>query len=187
MKKFFSLMLAFLLTVSLAGCAKKQTENSDTTSVKDASEILTTVWNSYAEENKFAAMGGDPNHSTDNAPGTFDVKDTESLRSLLIVPEDAAGLIDDAASLIHAMNANTFTGSAFHLSDPDNLNTFSDSLKESVLNNQWMCGFPEVFFLAQINDDYIVSAFGNADLIKYFKTQLTKQYPSSEILAEENL
>ena len=57
MKKFFSLMLAFLLTVSLAGCAKKQTENSDTTSVKDASEILTTVWNSYAEENKFAAMG----------------------------------------------------------------------------------------------------------------------------------
>ena len=177
MKKFFSLMLAFLLTVSLAGCAKKQTENSDTTSVKDASEILTTVWNSYAEENK----------STDNAPGTFDVKDTESLRSLLIVPEDDAGLIDDAASLIHAMNANTFTGSAFHLSDPDNLDTFSDSLKESVLNNQWMCGFPEVFFLAQINDDYIVSAFGNADLIKYFKTQLTKQYPSAEILAEENL
>ena len=37
------------------------------------------------------------------------------------------------------------------------------------------------------DSDYIVSAFGNADLIKYFKTQLTKQYPSAEILAEENL
>ena len=95
--------------------------------------------------------------------------------------------IDDAASLIHAMNANTFTGSAFHLSDPKTLNTFADSLKESILGNQWMCGFPEVLLLAQIGDDYVVSAFGNTDLINYFKTQLTDQYPSAVILTEENL
>ena len=143
MKKFLSILLAFLLTFSLAGCTKKQSSKEDT-SPKDALEILTTVWSSYSDDNKFQAMGGDYNNMTDNKPGKFDVSDTESLRSLLIVPEDSAGLIADAASLIHAMNANTFTGSAFHLSDPKTLNTFADSLKESILGNQWMCGFPEV-------------------------------------------
>ena len=186
MKKFLSILLAFLLAFSLAGCTKKQSSKEDT-SPKDALEILTTVWSSYSDDNKFQAMGGDYNNMTDNKPGKFDVSDTESLRSLLIVPEDAAGLIDDAASLIHAMNANTFTGAAFHLSDPKTLNTFADSLKESILGNQWMCGFPEVLLLAQIGDDYVVSAFVNTDLINYFKTQLTDQYPSAVILTEENL
>lgn len=186
MKKFLSILLACLLTFSLAGCAGKDTPKEEV-SVKDSLEILTTVWSSYSDDNKFPVMGGDYNNMTDNKPGKFDVSDTESLRSLLIVPEDAAGLIDDAASMMHAMNANTFTGAAFHLSDPKTVRTFSDSLKDSILNNQWMCGFPEVLLLAQIGDDYVVSAFGNADLMKTFKTQLKENYPAVSILAEENL
>ena len=43
MKKFLSILLAFLLTFSLAGCTKKQSSKEDT-SPKDALEILTTVW-----------------------------------------------------------------------------------------------------------------------------------------------
>ncbi len=186
MKKFLSILLSCLLTFSLAGCMSKQSEKNNV-SVKDALEILTTIWSSYSDDNKFQALGGDYSNMTDNAPGKFDINDTESLRSLLIVPEDATGLIDDAASLTHAMNANTFTGAAFHLSDSKNLDTFADSLKKAVLGNQWMCGFPEVLLLAQISDDYIISAFGNADLIKYFKTQLEDQYPSAIILTEEKL
>lgn len=186
MKKFLSILLACLLTFSLAGCAVKDTPKEEV-SVKDSLEILTTVWSSYPDDNKFPIMGGDYNNMTDNEPGKFNTDDKETLRSLLVVPEDAAGLIDDAASMMHAMNANTFTGAAFHLSDPKTVRTFSDSLKNSVLNNQWMCGFPEVLLLAQIGDDYVVSAFGNADLMKTFKTQLEENYPSISILAEENL
>ena len=92
-----NLQLAFLLTFSLAGCTKKQSSKEDT-SPKDALEILTTVWSSYSDDNKFQAMGGDYNNMTDNKPGKFDVSDTESLRSLLIVPEDSAGLIDDSCN-----------------------------------------------------------------------------------------
>ena len=78
MKKFLSILLAFLLTFSLAGCTKKQSSKEDT-SPKDALEILTTVWSSYSDDNKFQAMGGDYNNMTDNKPGKFDVSDTESL------------------------------------------------------------------------------------------------------------
>lgn len=186
MKKFLSILLACLLTFSLAGCAEKNTPKKET-SVKDSLEILTTVWSSYSDDNKFRIMGGDYNNMKDNEPGKFDVSDKESLRSLLIVPENAAELIDDASSMIHAMNANTFTSGAFHLSDPKTVRTFSDSLKDAILTNQWMCGFPEILLLAQIGDDYVVSAFGNAEMVNYFKTQLEEQYPSVSILAEENL
>ncbi len=186
MKKFLSIFLACFLIFSIAGCANNEPQKEET-SVKDSLAILTTVWSSYPDDSKFPVMGGDYNNMTESKPGKFDISDTESLRSLLVVSEDSAKLIDDAASLVHAMNANTFTGAAFHLSDPKNLSKFADSLKESVFGNQWMCGFPEVLLLAQIGDDYVVSAFGNAELIGVFKEQLKEQYPSVKILAEENL
>lgn len=186
MKKFLSILLACIFAFSLIGCTEKKAQNEEV-SIKDPLEILTTVWSSYSDDNKFQIMGGDYNNIKDNEPGKFDVSDKESLRSLLIVPDNAAGLIDDAASMIHAMNANTFTGAAFHLSDPKTVRTFSDSLKDAIRNNQWMCGFPEICLLVQIGDDYVVSAFGNAEMVNYFKTQLEEQYPSVSILAEENL
>ncbi|MDO4673515.1 MAG: hypothetical protein Q4A76_11445, partial [Porphyromonadaceae bacterium] len=106
-------------------------------------EILTKVWESYPDTDKFAVMGGDYNHMVENAPGEFDVNDKESLSSLLIVPDDAAAYLDQASSLIHAMNANTFTSAAFHIADAKNTEAFVSSLKDALLNNQWMCGFPE--------------------------------------------
>ena len=39
---------------------------------------------------------------------------------MLYIPAENVSMIDEAASLIHAMNANTFTGAAFHLTDAGN-------------------------------------------------------------------
>lgn len=190
MKKLLSFIVAFTLALSMTACGKEsgdQGSGKETIEVKDSLEILTKVWESYTEENKFPVTGGDYTNMTDNAPGKFDVTDKESLRSLLVVPEDAANLIDDAADMMHMMNANTFTGAAFHVKDKADVKTFEDSLKEAVLNNQWICGFPEKLILCQIGEQYVVSAFGNGEMIEYFKTQLQEQYPGVTVVAEESL
>ena len=169
------LVVTAALLFSFGGCGKNSSskeEGSESVQVKDALEILTNIWNGYDEDQKFPVAGGDYDNISDNAPGKFDVSNTEALRSILIVPEEAASMVDDGASMMHAMNANTFTGGA---------------LKEAVLNNQWMCGFPEEFIVYGVGDEYVVSAFGKSDTIGYFKEQLLKQYPSAEALVEESL
>lgn len=189
MRKLLSIILACFITCSLVGCSNTQNQDQPEKeeSVKNTLEILTKVWESYPDTDKFAATGGDYNHTVENAPGEFDINDKESLSFLLVVPDDAAAYLDQASSLMHAMNANTFTSAAFHITAAKNTETFVNSYKEALLNNQWMCGFPEQLLFVQINSDYVVSAFGNGEMIQTFKTALTKQYPSAKILAEENL
>lgn len=189
-KKIMMLVVTAALLFSFGGCGKNSSskeEGSESVQVKDALEILTNIWNGYAEDQKFPVAGGDYDNISDNAPGKFDVSNTEALRSILIVPEEAASMVDDGASIMHAMNANTFTGGAFHLTEAADRGEFTDALKEAVLNNQWMCGFPEEFIVYGVGDEYVVSAFGKSDTIGYFKEQLLKQYPSAEALVEESL
>ena len=189
-KKIMMLVVTAALLFSFGGCGKNSSskeEGSESVQVKDALEILTNIWNGYDEDQKFTVAGGDYDNISDNAPGKFDVSNTEALRSILIVPEEAASMVDDGASMMHAMNANTFTGGAFHLTEAADRGEFTDALKEAVLNNQWMCGFPEEFIVYGVGDEYVVSAFGKSDTIGYFKEQLLKQYPSAEALVEESL
>lgn len=189
-KKIMMLVVTAALLFSFGGCGKNfssKEEGSESVQVKDALEILTNIWNGYDEDQKFPVAGGDYDNISDNAPGKFDVSNTEALRSILIVPEEAASMVDDGASMMHAMNANTFTGGAFHLTEAADRGEFTDALKEAVLNNQWMCGFPEEFIVYGVGDEYVVSAFGKSDTIGYFKEQLLKQYPSAEALVEESL
>ena len=189
-KKIMMLVVTAALLFSFGGCGKNSSskeEGSESVQVKDALEILTNIWNGYDEDQKFPVAGGDYDNISDNAPGKFDVSNTEALRSILIVPEEAASMVDDGASMMHAMNANTFTGGAFHLTEAADRGEFTDALKEVVLNNQWMCGFPEEFIVYGVGDEYVVSAFGKSDTIGYFKEQLLKQYPSAEALVEESL
>ena len=189
-KKIMMLVVTAALLFSFGGCGKNSSskeEGSESVQVKDALEILTNIWNGYDEDQKFPVAGGDYDNISDNAPGKFDVSNTEALRSILIVPEEAASMVDDGASMMHAMNANTFTGGAFHLTEAADRGDFTDALKEAVLNNQWMCGFPEEFIVYGVGDEYVVSAFGKSDTIGYFKEQLLKQYPSAEALVEESL
>lgn len=189
-KKIMMLVVTAALLFSFGGCGKNSSskeEGSESVQVKDALEILTNIWNGYDEDQKFPVAGGDYDNISDNAPGKFDVSNTEALRSILIVPEEAASMVDDGASMMHAMNANTFTGGSFHLTEAADRGEFTDALKEAVLNNQWMCGFPEEFIVYGVGDEYVVSAFGKSDTIGYFKEQLLKQYPSAEALVEESL
>ena len=198
MKKLGVLGLSIIMVLGLVACGKDKTDDKNTTAtaevtteaaveITDSLEIFTTVWATYGDEEKFSIAGGDYNNSVMDAPGKFNATDLESLDSMLGVPVDAAAYIDDAASMMHMMNANTFTAGAYHIADATNQQAFCDSLKENIMNRQWMCGFPDTLIIVTIGDSYVVSAFGNAEIIETFKTKLTTEYPAATVLYQESL
>ncbi len=195
-KKITLFALSMTMLFGLTACGDKENKDNENTTIEtteeavnitDSLEILTTVWGTYGADEMFAIMGGDYNNMVNDAPGTFDVSDAESLDSILGVPADAASLIDGAASMVHMMNANTFTGGSYHLSDSANMEDFTAKLKDNIVNRQWMCGFPDTLIIVSIGDEYVVSAFGEAGIIENFKTKLSGVYPMCEVLYEENL
>lgn len=185
-KQFLIAAAACMLACVLGGCAS-QAPSEQEGAPESAVDALSAVWAQYSDDESFAVVGGDYAAMVEGAPGSCDVSDAASLKSILVVPEQDAALIDDAASLVHAMNANTFTAGAFHLADAANADGFIGSYEDAVMGNQWMCGFPEKLVVANLGNGYIVTMFGNGDLVENFKGKLVACYPSADVAVEEVL
>ena len=199
MKKLFALLLATLMLVAFTACGNETTEptNDDTAATTTTApapeaepapaplEVLNTVWNNYDEANKFFAMGGDYGTLVENAPGAVDVTNYDNFGGLLVCPAEAAGMIDDAASLVHSMNANTFTGAAYHLADASNKDAFVTAMQDAINGNQWMCGFPDKLIIAVVGGEYVLLTFGVNDAINPFETKLAAAYPDAVIAYNE--
>ncbi|MBQ8526905.1 MAG: hypothetical protein IJ429_00400 [Lachnospiraceae bacterium] len=169
------------------GAEEQETQDAESADV-DSTSILSDVWATYGEDEKFYGMGGDMNNMVENAPGLFSLEDKDALAATLLVQSDAAGMIDEAASFVHGMNLNTFTGAAYHLTDPADKQAFADSMKNTILNNQWMCGSPDQYVIYSVSDDYVVVAFGAIDIMKVFKEKfMTVHGDVTEVLYEENV
>ena len=149
-----------------------------------ASKVLNNIWALYTEDTKFFAMGGDYNAMVDGAAGVVDLAATDFLNVSLIVPEAELANIAEAASLLHAMNANTFTGAAYVLAEGADQAAFVAAMQTAIQGNQWMCGFPETLLIAKC-DGAIVVAFGNGEVMTVFNTNLTTAYAEAEILVNE--
>ena len=190
MKKFIILLLSIFLAMSLAACGNKtdSRDSSGKTEIKDAKELLTTVWNSYEEDEKFAIAGGDmtEENMTEDAPGTFGITDADELDRMLGFPAADAEKIDNAASIMHMMNANTFTCGAYHLKNADDVKSVAADLKENVMGRQWMCAFPDKLVVISV-DDYLVSVFGNEELVNTFKDKLTQTYENAKVISEDGI
>ena len=154
--------------------------------IADALEVLTKVWDTYAEDEKFPVGGGDSENMNWEGPGKFNVEATEELDATLGLPADLAGQIDDAASMMHAMMANNFTAGVYHLTDASKMDDFTSALKDSLLAKQWLCGSPEKVIIITVGD-YAVSAYGLNDVIETFKTKLTAEYPTAAVVCEESI
>lgn len=189
MKKKIATLLLFVMAAGtiLAGCGKTGGDDSaNGYTPENTVAALNDVWGAYGEDEKFFAMGGDFTTPVDNAPGAFDVASTEDMDAMLGIPADAAALVDEAASLLHAMNANTFTGGAFHVKDAKDVETFTNLVKDNILNRQWICGFPDKLTIATIGDQYVVVAFGEAGIMSTFEGHLTT-VTGAKLTVEENL
>lgn len=188
-KKLVLLLTAAMLVMSMAACGGNgNAADTEQEVVMSAVDVLNDVWETYGEDEMFFAMGGDMNNMVDNAPGTYSLEDTEGMAATLYVPVDAIAQIDDAASLVHGMNLNTFTGAAFHVTDAANVETFVTTLKDNIMGTQWMCGFPDQLVIFTVHDQFVVSAFGNTEVIEIFKNKVTSVYgENAVIVVEESL
>lgn len=186
MKKILTLTIAAVLVFSLVSCAKKDKEDVTTgtssadvqkNGPKSALEILETVWKKYSADDKFAAMGGSEKNMKEDAPGEFDLGDAEALDFELGFPKAEVGKLDDAASLLHMLNQNTFTCGVYHVKNSADIEALAAKIKDNILARNWMCGFPEKLVIMTVGD-YIVSVFGAAELISTFTAKLTDSYGS---------
>ncbi len=212
MKKLFALILAGVMLLSFAACGGNDVAEETTTNASveetteapteapteaatqapaasdsaaaDAAELLNKVWAKFADDEKFFAMGGHFSNPVDGAAGKYDITMVEDLDGSLGLPQANAAQIDDAASLMHAMNANTFTGAAYHLTEGTDAAAFASDIKAHLATRHWMCGIPETLLIVAV-DGYVVTAFGANDIVSNFKTKLAGEFASAQVLVEE--
>lgn len=177
MKKFLTLLLTAAMTLSLSACGSKNdgNANGDDSQPADALALLNTVWSSYADDDKFAVVGGDYDEAnmTEDAPGRFGVEDGDTLDSMLGFSAADADKLTDAASLSHMMNANTFTAAAYHATG--DTAELAQQLRDNIMQRQWMCGFPDKLVVAEVGE-YVVTVFGADELVDTFMTHLNGIY-----------
>ena len=159
-------------------------EDKPAAAVDDALTILNAIWNTYSDEEKFPAAGGDSEHAVDGAPGSFDASNADNLSYLLTFPADDASLIDSAASLVHMMNLNTFTCGAFHVADTNNVARLADDLRTTIQAKRWMCGFPDKLVIVTVGQS-VFSVYGNEELVNTFRDKLLASYPTAAAVYDE--
>lgn len=191
MKKIISLVLAAVMVLSMAACNGANNETPDETQAPAANvpgsalEILENIWNAYGEDEKFAVIGGNMESPVDGAPGNYDMAYAENLTWNLLVPADQLANVDQAATMIHMMNANTFTSGVVHMAAGADAAAFAAAMREAVQSNRWMCGFPETLVIAVIGGEYVLVAFGVNDAMNPFQTHLAEAYADAEVLYNE--
>lgn len=176
MKKFFALMLAAVMALSLVACGGNNDAKDDQpagdqpAAITSALNLLETVWNDYGEDEKFSVVGGGPDaeQMVEGAPAAFDLTDRSLAQHNLVLPESAQ--VDDAASLTHMLNANTFTAAAYHATG--DVQALAAELRDAIQSNRWMCGFPDKVVVA-VRDEYVAIAFGADDLVDAFAGRLS--------------
>lgn len=209
MKKILAIMIALMITLTLVACGS--TDEKDTTATtndsvqtNDATEseggetnkpqttdsaalnVLNTVWATYEDDEKFPGTGGDMSEENMNmeGPGIYGLEDTEALDATLGIPAASVEKIDGAASLVHMMNANTFTAGAYSLKNADDAEAFATELQNNIQARRWMCGFPEKLVIMNV-DGVVVSAFGNGEIIDNFVGKINASFSTAKTLVDE--
>ncbi len=191
MKKIIALIMVAVLMLTFAACGGNTDNNGDTNkeetpavTIASPVELLNTVWASYADDEKFPVAGGDEANMNMEGPGVFGLENGgEGFVAITHFPAESVAKIDSAATLMHMMNANTFTGAAYHVVDAD-MAALATEVKDSVMATRWMCGFPEKLVIVTVGE-YMVSYFGHADLVSTFTAKLQAAYPSAEVVVDE--
>ncbi len=221
MKKIIALLLVMTMALSLAACAKtddKNTDNGETTvapnettdapvdttdapvdtnagtstSASSALELLQNVYNAYNPDNRPPLGGGAGETASWDGPGVIATTDADNLSYYLLVPADQMGAFSEVASMMHAMNQNNMMVGAFKVTG--DAKTFAQTMADAVVNNQWMCGFPEKVAVYVVGE-YVVMFYGKAgvedpefgDFLTPFVTALTTAYPNATLVIEKNL
>lgn len=186
MKKMTMLLMAVMMLVT-TGCGGKQNgpgQGGGESQYADALEVLSGVVKVYGENELFAMYGGDQENAVMDAPGKFDISKTEELENVLGIPADQISNIEDAASMVHMMNANTFTGGVYRLKEGADMDAFADSAADCILAKQWICGQPDTLVIINVDGRYVIVAYGEAEIMEIFKNNALKALDGAQVMTE---
>lgn len=187
MKRLLTVLLTAVLAVSLLACGGGKTENgnSSTPAISDSLELLNKVWGSYSDSEKFPVAGGDLSEANNkmDAPGKYDISDADAIDNSLGFPAADIAKIDNAASLMHMLNSNSFTCGVYHVKSADDVNAVAGDIKTNVMGMRWMCGFPDKLVVMSV-DDYVVAFYGLDEFVDTFKTKVTGVYSQAKVISE---
>lgn len=182
-KKILWILITAFMVFGLTGCGTNggnSAADDVDAAYPDAVSILTVGWEQLGEQ--FAAIGGSLDNPVDNAPGAVSLSDTDMMTNSLLIPEEVQKDITDVASVVHMMNANTFTGVAIRVNEMETEDA-AVKIKDTFMANHFMCGVPEKIKIVTIGH-YIVYAYGETETVDNFMNGL-ENLPQAAVFADE--
>ena len=205
MKKLIAMLLALVMVCALCACGTNgDTQNTTTQATTEATteattaategntaasalDLLNSIWAKFPEEGKFPVMGGDMENPNWEGPGSVTLPGAEGNALWnLNIPEEQLVNFSEAATMIHAMNTNTFAGCAVKLVEGADKATVAKAVVDAILNTRWMCGFPERVVVVS-SGDCLVIAFGLEMNTTNLLTAITAVDASAEVLHNETI
>ncbi len=178
MKKIIMTILTGMLIFSLTACGDKKESNE----YESAVDVLKTVVET-GNKIEFPYMGGDFENVKEDEPGEFDISKKDELFNLGL-PESEVDHIEEAASMMHMMNANLFTGAVYKIKNDVKMDTFIENIKEELSARQWLCGAPQKMLLIKVSDKYVLTAFGENGILDEFKEKAVEALDGAKISVE---
>lgn len=137
------------------------------------STLLTNVFDTYADEDKvpFGAIIGE--EYVEGVPAEINLEELDIYVNNTKFPAAYNENIAEISTVIHSMNANTFTSVAIKLDGVEDIDTLKADLVESINTARWICGIPEVILTADDGEN-LVYAFGATDIVTKFAETLAE-------------
>lgn len=186
MKKIIALLLALPLSLALFGCGGSENNADADVAYESSLSILTAAWDALDEGARFAAFGGDFENAVADAPGVHSLDAVDSFATYG-VPADLVAEIDDAASIMHAMNSNTISAIVFHLVDGADVDAAISAIQTEMANKQWMCGCPDKYIVGVLPGNYVAIVYGVYDVAGPFIDAMSAHLMGFEIVVDEPL
>ena len=188
MKKIIAFALALSLAFCLFACSGGSENNADAdVSYADSLSVLTAVWEALPEDAVFSAMGGDAENAVMDAPGVHSLEAVDSLTANFAIPADLVASIDDAATVMHAMNSNTLTAIVCHVVEGADIDAAVAAVQAEVEGKQWMCGCPDRYVIAKIPGNYLALVYGVQDVAGSFIDTMSSYLMGCEIVVDAPL
>lgn len=158
--------------------------NTEETAVDiSAVDALQKAWELIPEDQAFPCFGGTIEANVENGAGAVPLDDENIFVNTLLIPSEVVEKATEAASLMHMMNSNTFTGGSIKLDGID-AGDAATKIKDTFKNNQFMCGIPEKIKLATVGN-VVVYAYGDSAIVDLFMDKVVEA-DGATIIIDEN-
>ena len=186
MKKLFTVLLAAMLLLTACGQeTQTQTTVQSANGAVSSLEALEAVWALYEEEQSIPVMGGAMESAVDGKPGQYDMAYKENLQYDALIPVELSEYVDTAATMVHMMNRNTLTSCALTLNTGMTMEDFALAVRDGIQAQEWMCGFPDLLFVASPGEGIVVVAYGMVEAMTAFTTNFAKAWPGAKVFYDE--